>query len=225
MECMVCFESMSSWNKYNMKGCTHSICIECASRMSTTDTLSHSTYDMSDDMSDDSYFDFDFVPMEPYVPIVIDGRIGFPNEPLPNRLYPSKRVYRENGYVQIYYIYLDGDTNTLKCPYCRQHEPTQYNLDRFRLYWQANTLEWNILERKLHETNEFTMKSNGNTFAFKKSSDDKRVYIIWSHLYLYPNLKKIQIPMKSMPMKSMPMKSIPFRNPRTYQRKNYKQIR
>jgi len=169
MECMVCFEEMTSWNTHIM-ACSHSICIECAARIQT---MSDETSDLSDETSDLSDYE-----VEDMVPFQCDQET-----PLDYTIKCSK----EGTKVTLFnYFLLQGHNNPLQCPYCRRYEPTIYDFNQIRYYVPKRTLEWNVLERKLNSGfTSFTMSKDGQTFAFKLSKDETCLRIMWTEVNTY----------------------------------------
>lgn len=173
-ECMVCLETMTSWNKHSMAGCSHSICIECAARIQTIDDTS---------MSSDEYeVEIDAVQESDLVPRDLNPE--FQSEvPLD---YTVKYSQEGIKVTRVNYFILQGDNNSLQCPYCRQYEPPFYNFDYIRYYVRKRTLEWNILERKFYSGfSSFTMSKEGQTFAFKLSKDGTYLRIMWTEVNTY----------------------------------------
>lgn len=212
-ECMVCFEEMSTWNTHRMAGCTHSICVECATKMQTmsdnsSDYTTSSDYSTSSD-EDDEYEEVDVYDGGIRIRTII-RTISPPEESEMERERQELEMEREeliqstikmipinytmkyskNGYTitRINCFELEGFENPMQCPYCRQHEPMIYDFDEIRFCVPTQTLEWNILERKLYNDNlsSFTMSKEGATFAFKLSKDKSCLRIMWTEVNTFP---------------------------------------
>ena len=171
MECMVCYEAMTTWNSYSMTGCSHTICIECAEKIRTKSDTSSIT-----SVTSDEYEDFDS-PEE--------STLEFPIRPF-GRLGIAVTInYTLKGYNFTYFnhITLYGYNNSMQCPYCREYEHATYNFDLLRFCIPRYTMEWNIIERKLYKDRLrfFTMSKNGMTFAFKLFKN-KSLHIMWSEV-------------------------------------------
>ena len=179
---MICFNPMDTWNRQQMPGCTHSICITCADRMQSTlydsdDT--YETYDLSDDMSDSSEISID------------DDHLSYGHSPVPHSEIPIDYTVKVSleGYkiTRVNYYELEGIYDIMPCPYCRQHGPIWYNFDEIRYCIPSHISEWNMLERKLtkDKLTYYTMKREGATFAFKLSHDRKVLRIMWTEVNQY----------------------------------------
>lgn len=193
MECMICFDPMDSWNMQLMPGCTHSICIGCADRMQQT-MYDDGTADLSDDESDESY-DSDS-PIEPahYGLTQINQIQEYPDYPEDYPVDYTIKVSIE-GYkiTRVYYHDLEGYFDPTRCPYCRQHGPMWYDFGELRRLVPAHTSAWNKLERKLDKgvLPFYTMKQDGDTFAFKLIHDKQVLRIMWSEVNQYEFTRSI----------------------------------
>ena len=204
-ECMVCFEEMSTWNTHHMAGCSHSICVECASKMqSMSDNRSEYTTSSDDTISSDEEYEevdvydggiriypYPVHPVEPIPEPIDEGESNIHSIDCPSfegLNYTLK--YSKNGITvtRVNHIILQGFQNPMQCPYCRQHEPMIYDFDELRFCVTSRTLEWNILERKLYNDrlSSFTMSKEGATFAFKLSKDASYLRVMWTEVNTYP---------------------------------------
>jgi hypothetical protein len=174
MECMVCFEEMTSWNTHIM-ACSHSICIECAARIQKTNTLSEDTLS-EDTLSEDTLSEYD---------VILDSEFQCVQDEVPLD-YTVKYSKKGTTVTLVNRFLLQGHNNPLQCPYCRRYEPTIYDFSYIRYYVPKHTLEWNILERKLYSGfTSFTMSKEGQTFAFKLSKDETCLRIMWTEVNTY----------------------------------------
>lgn len=175
MECMICYNEMCTWDTYNMPGCTHSICIVCADRMQSNDNNSDNTYDLSDDDSielsiDDDRLTFSGYSSAPYSEVPID--------------YTIKVSLDGYKITRVYYYDLEGNFDTIQCPYCRQHGPLWYDFDEIRYCVPSRISEWNTLEQKLikDKVTSYSMKHGESTFAFKLTNNSRVLRIMWSEV-------------------------------------------
>ena len=177
---------MDTWNRQQMPGCTHSICITCADHMQAN-LHDDDTGDMSDDESESS-LDLS-EPVEPveesyYDPSIEYEHIQFQDYPMDYTIKFSLEGYK---ITRVNYYDLQGYFDPMKCPYCRQHGPMWYDFGELRYCVPSHTSEWNTLERKLDKgtLTSYTMKRHGATFAFKLIHDKQVLRIMWTEVNQY----------------------------------------
>ena len=218
-ECMVCFEKMGSsqkdyWNIHRMASCSHSICVDCATKLQSMSDESDYTMSSDDTINTDEDFEeieyYDGMRIHTMIPRQLEQ--DFQEIPVQTQDFPVDYTvkYSMEGctFTRVNYFVLQGFQNPMQCPYCRQREPTIYDFDGLRYCVPSNTTEWNILERKLYidRVSSFTMSKEGQTFAFKLSKDESSLRVMWTEVNTYPFTSPKQKTHTYSDFKKMPKK-------------------
>lgn len=193
-ECMICFEKMGSsktdhWNIYRM-ACSHSICVDCATKMQSVSD--ESDYTISSEENEEYEYEYEHADFDGMrvMRVTMTPRVLEPEFDKEYTKLDYTMKYSLDGctYTRVNEIVLDGFQNPMRCPYCRQHEPMIYDFDTLRYCIPKHATEWNILERKFYtdHVTSFTMSKDGATFAFKLSKDKSSLRVMWSEVNTYP---------------------------------------